>query len=220
MAVDDDYYNEQEQWERVKQWVRENGPWMLAGVLLGLAALAGWRWWEQRVEQHAQAASASYEQMLQTLEKGDRKAAFVLADQLRAEYGSSAYADQADLAAARALVDVNELGAANERLTRVMNNSKDSELKLVARFRLARVQLAQGNADATLATLSAGSPGAFASRFDEVRGDALLIKGDRSGALVAWRAAQKAVTETGGIVGIDIAGLELKIADLSADGIK
>ena len=44
-VIDDDYYNEQEQWERVKRWIRENGPWLVAGVVLGLGALAGWRWW-------------------------------------------------------------------------------------------------------------------------------------------------------------------------------
>ena len=38
--MSDEYYNEQEQWERVKKWLRENGPWLLAGVVLGLAALA------------------------------------------------------------------------------------------------------------------------------------------------------------------------------------
>ncbi|MEY3712495.1 MAG: hypothetical protein RL321_115, partial [Pseudomonadota bacterium] len=27
--IDDDYYNEQEQWERVKRWIRENGPWLV-----------------------------------------------------------------------------------------------------------------------------------------------------------------------------------------------
>ena len=31
--VVDDFYSEQEQWERVKLWLRENGLWLLAGVL-------------------------------------------------------------------------------------------------------------------------------------------------------------------------------------------
>ena len=28
----DEYLNEKEQWERVLAWLREQGPWMLAGV--------------------------------------------------------------------------------------------------------------------------------------------------------------------------------------------
>ena len=68
----DDFYNEEEQWERVKRWLRENGLWLLAGVLLGVGALAGWRWWEQRVEQRAQAASAKYEEVLGAFNRSDR----------------------------------------------------------------------------------------------------------------------------------------------------
>jgi len=72
--VIDDYYNEQEQWERVKQWLRENGLWIILGILLGLGALAGWRWWEQRVETRHQSASAAYGLMLDTLATGGRDA--------------------------------------------------------------------------------------------------------------------------------------------------
>lgn len=160
----DDFYNEQEQWERVKQWLRENGPWLVAGVLIGLGALAGWRWWEARVERLAVEASEAYSGIVKTLESGDRAAAIKQVDELRSKHGSSAYAEQADLLAARVHVDANELGAANERLTRVMNESDDVQLALVARTRLARVQLAQGNADAARDTLR-GATGWFRGAF-------------------------------------------------------
>ena len=218
----DDYYNEQEQWERVKQWLRENGPWLVVGVLLGLGALAGWRWWEQRQEARAQSASASYGLLLETLQSGDRAKGLVLADEIRAEHGGSAYADQADLVAARALVEAGELGPANERLTRVMKGSKDQQLRLVARARLARVQLAQGNADGAIATLAAAQPGAFGPLFESIRGDALYVKGDRPGALAAWRKAETdavAAAEKGAPT-VDLAALRLKIGDLLADGVK
>jgi predicted negative regulator of RcsB-dependent stress response len=218
--VIDDYYNEQEQWERVKQWLRENGPWLVVGVLLGLGALAGWRWWEQRQEARAQSASASYGLLLETLQSGDRAKGLVLADELRADHGGSAYADQADLVVARALVEAGELGPANERLTRVMKGSKDPQLKLVARARLARVQLAQGNADAAIATLGGAQPGAFGPMFDSIRGDALYAKGDRPGALAAWRKAEADATALKGAPTVDLVALQLKIGDLLADGVK
>ena len=166
----DDFYNEQEQWERVKRWLRENGPWLVAGVIIGLGALAGWRWWEARVERRYVEASAAYQQILKTLERGDRAAALKAVDELRAEYASSAYADQSDLLAARVHVDAGEFGPASERLTRVMQNSDDPQLQLVARVRLARVQIAQNDADAALKTLQGAEPGGFMARFDEVRG--------------------------------------------------
>jgi predicted negative regulator of RcsB-dependent stress response len=213
--VVDDYYSEQEQWERVKQWMRENGLWLLAGVVIGVAALAGWRWWQDRVEQQALAASTKYSQVFDAFGRGDRTRGFTLVDELRQDHASSPYADQADLLAARSLVESNELGKAVERLTRVMNGSRDEQLRLVARLRLARVQLAQGNPDVALGTLDGAPPGAFAARFDEVRGDVLLAKGDKPGALRAWRKAIAADTDGS----LDRAAVELKVADLRADGI-
>jgi len=220
--VIDDYYNEQEQWERVKQWLRENGPWLVVGVLLGLGALAGWRWWEQRQEARAQSASAAYGLLLETLQSGDRAKGLVLAGEIRAEHGGSAYADQADLVAARALVEAGELGPANERLTRVMKGSKDAQLRLVARARLARVQIAQGSADAAIATLGGAQPGAFAPLFEAIRGDALYVKGDRPGALAAWRKAEtEAIAAAAeGAPTVDLVALQLKIGDVLADGVK
>lgn len=218
----DDYYNEQEQWERVKQWMRENGPWLVVGVLLGLGALAGWRWWEKRQEERAQSAGASYSLLLDTLQSGDRAKALVLADELRREHGGSAYADQADLVAARAQVEAGELGGALDRLGRVMQGSKDPQLRLVARARLARVQLAQGEADKSLATLDGVQPGAFGPLYGSIRGDALYAKGDRPAALAAWRKAEAdaAVAAGKGTPTLDVAALQFKIGDLLADGVK
>jgi predicted negative regulator of RcsB-dependent stress response len=212
----DEYYNEQEQWERVKQWLRDNGLWLLAGVAIGVAALAGWRWWEERVERRAVEASARYQQVLEAFARGDRTRGVTLADELRRDYASSPYADQADLVLARSFVEAGELGKAVERLEQVMNGSRDAELRHVARLRLARVQIAQGNLDQALATLAAEkTPGAFAPRYAEVRGDALFAKGDRAAALREYRAARGA--DRDGI--LDAALLDLKIADLVADGV-
>lgn len=217
--IDDEFYNEQEQWERVKRWLRENGPWLVAGVVLGLGALAGWRWWEARIESRYVQASEAYQQVIATLERGDRAQGIKDIDALRAEYSSSAYADQSDLLAARLHVEADELGQAVTRLERVMKGSKDPQLQLVARVRLARVQIAQGNADAALATLAAVTPGAFAARFAEVRGDALHIKGDRPAALAAWREALAASSDPTKPPTVDLEGLRLKIADAVADGV-
>ena len=215
----DDFYNEQEQWERVKRWLRENGPWLVAGVVIGLGALAGWRWWETRVERRAQEASAAYQAALGTLGGNDRAAGMKEIDALRAEYPSSPYADQGDLLAARVHIDTGELGEAVKRFERVMNGSSDPQLQRVARARLARVQIAQGNADAALATLAGAEADGFAALFADIRGDALHAKGDRAGALAAWREAEKGATPQNGLPTVDAEGLRLKIADGVADGV-
>ena len=88
-------------------------------------------------------------------------------------------------------------------------STSDPELALVARLRLARVELAQGTPDQALKTLDAVNPGAFAARYAQVRGDALLAKGDRDGALKAYREARRAATTT------DVGLLDLKIDELA-----
>ncbi len=205
----EDYLNEKEQWERVLAWLREQGPWMLGAVAVTAALFGGWRYWQSRVEQHELAAAARYEQVLDVFAGNDFARGLILADRLVKDFSSTPYADQAELAAARVEVENKELDKAAARLSRVLARTKDPELALVARLRLARVQLAQGQSDAALKTLDAVNPGAFAARYAEVRGDALLAKGDRDGALKAYRAAR-----SGGDT-LDIDLLDLKISDLA-----
>jgi predicted negative regulator of RcsB-dependent stress response len=206
-----EYLSEKEQWEQIRTWVRENGLWVVAFVALATAGLQGWRWWQTHVDERGVKASAAYTRMIEALEKGDRTQAFVRLGEIERDYPSSPYADQAKLLAARVYVESSELDKAAHELESVMNGSKDHELALVARVRLARVEIAQAKPDAALATLNAAEPGAFAARYHEVRGDALYAKGDRPGALKEYRSAAGS-PDLG-----DAALLDLKIADLAAD---
>jgi predicted negative regulator of RcsB-dependent stress response len=218
MRVEDDYYNEQEQWERVKAWVRENILWVLAGIAIGAGALMGWRWWTERQETHAVTAATRYDEALEAFGRSDPTRATTLIDELRKDYADTPYADQGDLLAARHFVDNNELDKAVERLTRVMNGSADPELRMVARYRLARVKLAQSKYDEAKATMPA-QQGAFAARFQELLGDILLAQGDRGGALREYLGAKARESAPDADVTLDIATLDLKIADLRADGV-
>lgn len=211
----DDNLNDKEQVELVKSWLRDNGPWLIAGVLVGAAGLWGWNAWQARKEAQAVQASTQYDQLIQALDRRDRAAGTKLADDLRRDFASSPYADQADLAMARSQVEGDELPKAAERLARVMNDSKDPELRLLARVRLARVQLAQHQPDQALGTLGGAEPGAFGAQFDEVRGDILLSKGDKAGALREYLQAKG--TKTVGVIDLD--ALDLKIGDLHAQGV-
>ena len=206
-----EYLSEKEQWEEIRTWVRDNGLWVVAGVVLAAAGLQGWRWWQSHLDERGVKASAGYTRMIDALEKGDRTQAFVRLGELERDYPSSPYADQAKLLAARLYVESNELDKAAHELEAVMNGTKDHELSLVARMRLARVEIAQAKPDAAIATLNATEPGAFAARYHEVRGDAWYAKGDRPAALKEYRSAAGS-PELG-----DAALLDLKIADLAAD---
>jgi len=134
--------------------------------------------------------------VLAALDRNDRKRALELTEELHKDFASTPYPDQAELALARVNVEAAELDEAIKRLRQVMNDSKDDELKHIARVRLARVQLAQGKPDDALATLNGDKAGAFEPKYTEVRGDILLAKGDKAGALAEYKKAL-AATEPG-----------------------
>jgi len=91
-----------------------------------------------------------------------------------------------------------------------MTSSKDNELKHIARLRLARLLIDQGKPDDAISTLAADTPGAFASRYHEVRGDAYAAKQDVKDAVTEYKAA----LDSSDLGNSDIALLELKLADL------
>ncbi len=209
----EDFVDEKEQWEWLQAWVRANGLWIVAGVLVGAAILWGWRFYQERVDRRAHEAGEQYAAVLDAYGHGDRAKAATLIAVLERDHAGSPYVDQAQLAAARMAVEANELDQAATGLRAVMAATHDPELALVARLRLARVLLAQGKSDDALATVRAAPAGtAFAPAFAEVRGDALLAKGDRAGALSAYREASN--PKSADVA--DTSTLELKMRDLAS----
>jgi len=188
----EEYMNEQEQWDWLRSRAREYGPWIVAGVALAATGLWGWKWWQARTEERLLQAASQYEQLVAAYGKNDVATTSTLADKLQQEHPGTGYADQGQLAAAGLQVENSQLAAALERMQKVMTSTRDPELALAVRLRIARLQLEQNKPDEALATLAAAAPGAFAARYAEVRGDALLVKGDRDGALKAYREAQGA----------------------------
>jgi len=210
----DEYLSEKEQWEAIRVWLRENGLWIVAGVAVGAAILGGWRWYQDHLDQRGVQAGAQYTQLLSAFGQGDRAKAFVLLGQLERDFSPSPYVDQGKLAAARVYVESGELDKAAGELQSVADRSKDSELALLSRLRLARVLIAQRKPDEALTTLNGVKPGAFAARYHEVRGDALYAKGDKTNALKEYVAAK--MGDFGNGLGSN-GSLDLKIADLTAE---
>jgi predicted negative regulator of RcsB-dependent stress response len=214
----EDYLSEKEQWEAVKTWFRENGLWIVAGVAVGAAGIGGWQWWNGHIDKVNGEASGKYEQMLSALGHNDESTALTALGELERDYSSTPYVDQAHLAFARVHVESDRLDKAATELQTVTQHSKDKQLALLARLRLARVQISQQKPDDALATLNGVDPGAFAGQFHEVRGDADLAKGDKGGALSEYRVARSLVSATGvGAGGGSNSLLDLKISDLVAD---
>lgn len=168
----DELLTDQQQAERVRQWLRENGGFIFAGLLLGLGGLFGWNWWQDYQDRHGSEASAAYEQVMQEVRAGRPLRAAELQAELAADYGDSPYVDLARLALARLHMDRNETGEAAAYLRRVIEESPDEALRPLVRLRLARALLQGEDYEAALQALSdVDENSSFASRFHEVRGD-------------------------------------------------
>lgn len=203
-------YSESEQYERAKDWVRSNGLWILVGVAIGAAGWWGWNFYQDRRVLQVETASARYEEMLDAFARNDRTRGLTIADDLNREFDWTPYASLASLMAARVHVEANELDKAAASLKSVVDKADDAEVRFVARLRLARVQSAQGKYDDALATLKVEDAGEFTRRLADVRGDVLLAKGDREGALREYQVARAG--ESNGSVDEEL--LDLKIRDL------
>jgi predicted negative regulator of RcsB-dependent stress response len=185
----DEFSSDLEQEEALRNWWSSNWRWIISGVVLGLAALAGWQYWQQQVRQRAEAAAQAYSDFSAALASGDKDKTEQLIKDLDGKHADSPYADPAHLALAQRDVAAGKFEQAANELKAVIDKSKDTVLVQVARVRLARVQLQLGHHEEALALLDVSKAGAFAAQVHEVRGDVLLAKGDRSGARLAYQAA-------------------------------
>ena len=206
----EDYLTDDEQLENVKRVVAENWLWIAGGALLGFAIFFGYRYYDSSRNAAALRAAAQFDAMSGALEANDKAKARQIAADLVKDYAGTPYADQAQLVVARLAVDEGRLADAVAPLTQVMTASKDTELKHIARLRLARVEAAAGKPDDALKTLAEDSWGAFAGHAHQVRGDAFYAKNDMKSALTEYQAALAGGDAAGG----DTALLQLKIADL------
>lgn len=64
------YENENDQVEAIKRFFAENGKALAVGVILGVGALIGWRYWTSHQTESARSASLSYQNVVSSLNAG------------------------------------------------------------------------------------------------------------------------------------------------------
>jgi predicted negative regulator of RcsB-dependent stress response len=205
----DEYLSEKEQLERIRHWWSDYGWYLMGGVAIGLLGLFGYRQYNASMNSAAEAAAALYVELEAAVEDDDRAAAEQVVTALQNDYSDSPYADNASLMLAR-MVLVSDPDRAIEALRGVMENSRDAELAMIARLRLARVLAWQEMYDEALALLDIDDAGAFAARMADIRGDILVARGETDAA----RAAYTSALVLPGSDGLDRSYLQIKLNNL------
>lgn len=181
---------EDEQVEKLKAWLKENGVSIVLGIVIGAGGIGGYNYWINLQESTAAAASGHYAQMLEALIADNDEQLQQQADTLLVEYASTEYAMLANLALARMHVDNGDFNAAIEPLQAVIGSEAQQPLTYLARARLARVQVQLEQYEQALSTLAADFPAQFSAQVEELRGDALALQGKTDEAVAAYRKAQ------------------------------
>jgi predicted negative regulator of RcsB-dependent stress response len=182
------HYEDEAQVEQLRRWWRENWMALAGGLVLGLAGIFGWQWWQARSTAHAEQASRMYEDLRKlATDKPDRQTEMV--EDLRKNYGDTPYAAQAVLLAAQRAVDRADWDAARGYLEWLVKHGDDEGLQKIGKLRLARVLWQQQKPDDALALLEVADDDAFAALYQELRGDIQHAKGDAAAARTAYEKA-------------------------------
>jgi predicted negative regulator of RcsB-dependent stress response len=192
----DEYLSDDERLEMAKKWWKENYKSILLGAAIAVLLVGGWRYWQYRTLSRSEAASALFSDLETAMQGHDQAGALKLGNQIMDQYGDTAYATHAALNLAQLQVTAGKLPEGEKMLQWAIDHSKDTGLQLLARLRLARVQLAGGDAKTALETLKTSDQGGFAPLFDELQGDAEAKLGDIQQARADYQQALTAWTES------------------------
>lgn len=201
-------YNPDEQVQVLRQWLRENGVALVAGLVLGASLIAGWSGWKIYSDRQARQASTQFEQLRAALQTSDTKTATEITQRLTQDYAGTPYAALAALSLAAELIKRNQFEPALAHYAWVSEEADDRKLRHVGSLRRARLLWSMGRADEALAAMETRRPGSFAPLFAELRGDIFASQGKFDEARKAYGEALETTP------GEQRAGIELKINDL------
>jgi predicted negative regulator of RcsB-dependent stress response len=180
---------EQEQLEDLKAWWKQWGN-TVSGVIIavcaGVIAVQGWRWWSA---QQAERASVLYNGVSTATRANDVAKAKDAMTQLADKYGGTAYTPRAALVLAATLAEAGDKAGAKAQLAAVIDRDSESELKQIARLRLAALLMDDKQYDDALRTLDAKHDDAFAGLYADMRGDVLVAAGRNAEARAAYQTA-------------------------------
>jgi predicted negative regulator of RcsB-dependent stress response len=208
----DDYLDEKEQIEEIKSWLKENWLALVAGVIVGFGGLFSWNWYQNSVYESNTQALAIFDQAQQELTLGNFDSALALLQNLRSDYNSSPYTDFLGLLYSTYLLSNGNTADAAVEIEYVLNNTTDEYLRLIATWRLARVNVEMTNYDRAL-ELVQNKNHTLSANFTELEGDVYFFRGEFDLASNTYMS----ILSDPNINSIDLNTLMLKINNLAAE---
>jgi len=210
-----DLRTEEEQVELLKKWWTDNGKTLIVAVVLSIAAVTGWKWWQGQVEAKGAAASSSYEQLVElmnkpTLTDEENATALHLSGELQTDHPETLYANYAALFEAKLQVKTGELDQALTTLNAVQKTAVNDSVSEVAALRQAQILWQQDKNQQALDLANTIKAKVYGGDLQELKGDLLSELGKPEQAKDAYLKA-KAIFAA---AGVSRPVLDMKIADL------
>lgn len=206
----DEFLTDEQQADRARNWLKTNGVFIAAGVVLGLGGLFGWQQWQDYQTRIAGEASVVWEQLRGAVAGKRFSEVDETLARLEKDYARTPYLDQARLLLAQMEMDRNAPDAAIAQLQLLVKSGGDPQLRRVGELRLAQVLAYQGQYDEALAALGSKDATSFASLYHDQRGDIFFSQGQLEDAAAEYELAL-AADEYGAI---DRAYVQIKLDDV------
>jgi predicted negative regulator of RcsB-dependent stress response len=187
---------EQEQLDQIKHFWKTWGnliSWVLIAILGSYAAWNGYQYWERS---QAAKASALYDEVERAVSSGDVSRLERSFADMKDKFGSTQFAQQSALLAAKTLQAQGKTDAARDALSWVANGASDKAYRDIARMRLAALHLDAKAYDEALKQLGGEFTPAMMGLAADLRGDVLQAKGQNAEAIVAYQQAWQKLADT------------------------
>jgi predicted negative regulator of RcsB-dependent stress response len=190
--------DEQEQLDQFKHFWKQYGnliTWVLIVVLGAFAAWNAYQYWQRS---QATQAAAMFDEVERSIATGDvAKVERALSD-MNAKFGSSSYAQQAGLLAAKTFYEKGNLDASKKALATVAEKASDVGYQAIAKLRLSSALIESKNYDDALKQVSGTFPKEFQPMAADRRGDVLALQDKPAEAKAEYVKAYKGFEEKSG----------------------
>ena len=190
--------DEQEQLDQFKHFWKQYGNLITWVLIVVLGAFAAWNAYEYWQRSQATQAAAMFDEVERSIATGDvAKVERALSD-MNAKFGSSSYAQQASLLAAKTFYEKGNLDASKKALATVAEKASDVGYQAIAKLRLSSALIESKNYDDALKQVSGTFPKEFEPMAADRRGDVLALQNKPAEAKAEYVKAYKGFDEKSG----------------------
>ena len=180
---------EQEQLANLKAAWKQYGNMATWVLIIGLGGYAGWNFWSSQQLKTSAQASVLFEGLNKAVVSKDNAQVMRIADDLKQKFPGSHYTEMASLLAAKSANDAGDLKRAKEILQAITVDTKNEEVKAIAKIRLSGLLLDEKLTDQAMTVLGGDFPAEFAADQADRKGDVFVAQGKIDEARKAYQLA-------------------------------